>query len=86
MTAGIPASALSDEDLERELAHVHEKRHDIFLHGNFDQLLNHTARTEELELAYLERFGDRVADADRKREAVLARAGQRAEAGRVHRD
>jgi hypothetical protein len=83
MTAGIPALSLSDEDLERELAHVHAKRHEIFLEGNFDQLLNNTARTEELELAYLDRFPDRVPDAARKRAAVLAGSGQRAVGGQV---
>jgi hypothetical protein len=63
MTHGIPASQLSDEDLERELTHAHEKRHDIFLDGTADQLRNHSDRTSELERAYLERFRDRVKDA-----------------------
>jgi hypothetical protein len=85
MTAGIPAASLSDADLERELARMHLTRHEIFLAGSFDQLLNHTARSEELELAYLDRFANRVRDAGRKAEAVRAEAGQRAEAGRVRR-
>jgi hypothetical protein len=85
MTAGIPAGSLSDADLERELAHVHATRHEIFLGGTFDQLLNHTARTEELELAYLERFPEQVRDAARKAEAVRAVAGDRAGAGQVRR-
>jgi hypothetical protein len=66
MTGGIPASELSDDDLERELAHAHEKRHDIFTDGTADQLRNHSARTSELERAYLQRFADRVKDADQK--------------------
>jgi Family of unknown function (DUF6158) len=66
MTQGIPASELSDDDLERELTHAHEKRHDIFVDGTVDQLRNHSARTAELEHAYLERFADRVKDADDK--------------------
>ena len=66
MTHGIPASELSDDDLERELAHAHEKRHDIFVDGTVDQLRNHSARTAELEQAYLERFSDRVKDAAEK--------------------
>jgi len=37
MSQGIPASQLSDEDLERELTHAHEKRHDIFVGGTVDQ-------------------------------------------------
>jgi hypothetical protein len=66
MTQGIPASELSDDDLERELTHAHEKRHDIFVDGTVDQLRNHSARTHELEQAYLQRFADRVNDADKK--------------------
>lgn len=66
MTEGVPATELDDDDLERELAHLHEKRHDIFLDGSVDQLHNHTARTHELEQAYLQRFADRVKDAAKK--------------------
>jgi hypothetical protein len=66
MTHGIPASDLSDDDLERELTHAHEKRHDIFVDGTVDQLRNHSSRTAELEQAYLERFSDRVKDAAEK--------------------
>jgi hypothetical protein len=66
MSQGIPASKLSDEDLERELAHAHEKRHDIFVGGTVDQLRNHSERTHELEQAYLQRFADRVNDAEQK--------------------
>jgi Family of unknown function (DUF6158) len=66
MTHGIPASQLTDDDLERELTHAHEKRHDIFVDGTVDQLRNHSARTAELERAYLDRFADRVKDADEK--------------------
>jgi hypothetical protein len=69
---GISAGELSDEDLERELAHAHEKRHDIFIEGTVDQLRNHSSRTAELEQAYLERFADRVKDADAKRSAYAS--------------
>ena len=63
---GIPADELADDDLERELAHAHEKRHDIFVAGTVDQLRNHSVRTHELEQAYLRRFAHKVADADAK--------------------
>ena len=63
MTQGIPASDLSDEDLERELRYVHEKRNDIFVDGTVDQWRNLVLRTDELERAYLGRFADRVKDA-----------------------
>jgi Family of unknown function (DUF6158) len=66
MTQGIPASDLSDDDLERELTHAHEKRHDIFVSGTVDQLRNHSLRTHDLEQAYLQRFADRVTDAEQK--------------------
>ena len=35
---GVPAEDLPDEALERELAHLHETRHDTFLHGSDDAL------------------------------------------------
>jgi hypothetical protein len=66
VTTGIPGSELSDEDLERELTHVHEKRHDIFIDGTVDQWRNLVLRTRELEEAYLQRFPDKVVDAPEK--------------------
>lgn len=65
---GIPPSDLSDEDLERELRHAHEKRHDIFVSGTADQLMNLSTRTRELECEYLRRFGDQVPEAAAKSE------------------
>jgi hypothetical protein len=66
MTQGIPAAELSDDDLERELRHAHEKRHDILVEGTVDQLRNHSLRTAELERAYVDRFADRVKDSAEK--------------------
>jgi hypothetical protein len=57
---GIPASQVSDDDLERELAHLHETRHETFLHGSEDALEAHTKRMFEMEQEYLRRFPDRV--------------------------
>jgi len=70
MSEGIPGTELSDADLERELRHVHEKRHDILVDGTVEQLRNHGLRTAELERAYLERFPDRVKDAAEKAELL----------------
>ena len=56
MSEGIPAADLGDDDLERELRHLHEKRHDILVDGTADQLRNHSARARELERAYLQRL------------------------------
>jgi len=60
MTLGIPPGDLSDEDLERELAHTHGQRHDTFLNGTEHALTTHTRRMNELEREYLRRFPNRV--------------------------
>ena len=73
---GVPAEQLSDEALERELAHLHETRHDTFLHGSEDALQFHTARTAELEQDYLRRNPDRVIDARRTRHGSRELSGQ----------
>ena len=73
---GVPADRLSDEDLERELKHLHETRHDTFLHGSEDALHFHTTRTGELEAEYLRRNPDRVVDARRTRHGSREQAGQ----------
>ncbi|HET6817455.1 MAG TPA: DUF6158 family protein [Mycobacteriales bacterium] len=57
---GVPAADLNDDDLERELTHLHETRHETFLHGTEDALDNHTERMFALEKEYLRRFPDRV--------------------------
>ena len=73
---GVPAAQLSDEALERELKHLHETRHDTFLHGSEDALHFHTARTTEMEEEYLRRNPDRVLDARRTRHGSRELAGQ----------
>lgn len=73
---GVPAEQLTDEALERELEHLHETRHDTFLHGSEDALYFHTARTTELEEEYLRRNPDRVLDARRTRHGSRELAGQ----------
>jgi hypothetical protein len=73
---GVPADQLSDEDLERELKHLHETRHDTFLHGSEDALQFHTLRTTELEEDYLRRNPDRVIDARRTRHGSRELSGQ----------
>ena len=73
---GVPADKLTDEALERELKHLHETRHDTFLHGSEDALKSHTARTSELEQDYLRRNPDRVIDARRTRHGSRELSGQ----------
>ncbi len=73
---GVPARELSDEALERELGHLHETRHDTFLHGSEDALTFHSRRTAELEEEYLRRNPDRVIDARRTRIGSRELSGQ----------
>ena len=73
---GVPARELTDEALERELEHLHETRHDTFLHGSEDALSFHTPRTTELEEEYLRRNPDRVVDARRTRTGNREISGQ----------
>ncbi len=73
---GIAPRELTDEKLERELAHLHETRHDTFLHGSEDALAFHSTRTAELEEEYLRRNPDRVVDARRTRVGSRELAGQ----------
>ncbi|MCU1586741.1 MAG: hypothetical protein JWN31_234 [Frankiales bacterium] len=73
---GIPPTALTDEDLERELKHLHETRNDTFLHGSEDALSFHTLRTGQLEEEYLRRNPDRVIDARRTRHGSRELSGQ----------
>jgi hypothetical protein len=56
---GIAAVDLSEHDLLRELGHLHETRHDIFLHAPTSALQHHSEQTAELELEYLRRHPDR---------------------------
>jgi len=73
---GVVPAALTDEALERELKHIHETRHDTFLHGSEDALQFHTTRMHELEDEYLRRNPDRVIDARRTRHGSRELSGQ----------
>ncbi|MBB5132863.1 hypothetical protein HNP84_002584 [Thermocatellispora tengchongensis] len=74
---GIDPRELSDEDLFREMRHVHETRSDTLRHGSEDALAHHTTRTAELEIEYLRRFPEREVDPERLREGARRR-GQEA--------
>jgi hypothetical protein len=65
--AGVPAAELSDDDLSRELGHLHETRDDTFRHGSPQALEHHGTRTEELEAEFVRRFPDRAVDPRRLR-------------------
>jgi hypothetical protein len=70
---GVPPSQLSEADLRRELQHVHETRHETFLHGSHDALDAHSWRTVELEAEYLRRFPQREVDPERMRAGARQR-------------
>jgi hypothetical protein len=76
MTTGVPARDLAEEDLLRELRHLHETRYDALLHGSPEALTNHTERTRELEEDYLRRHPERDVDPERLRSGARARTGQ----------
>jgi hypothetical protein len=65
---GLAPSALTDEELLRELASVHRTRHDTFRHGSESALAHHDQRTAELEREYIRRFPDREVDPHRLRD------------------
>jgi hypothetical protein len=70
---GIDPAELNDEDLLRELRHVHATRTDTLLHGSDDALARHTSRTSELETEYLRRYPERDIDPARLREGARER-------------
>jgi hypothetical protein len=73
---GIPATDLDDEELDRELAHLHETRHDVFLHGSAQALSHHTQRTADLEHEYVRRHPGREIDPERLRSGARARSSR----------
>jgi hypothetical protein len=71
---GVPAGDLPDEDLDRELRHLHETRDDTLRHGSPQALAHHDERTAELEAEYLRRFPGREVDPGRLREGARSRS------------
>jgi hypothetical protein len=63
MTNGIPASELSDADLNRDLKQLELTRADIESAGTDDQKRNHTRRSQELRAEAERRFGPSPASA-----------------------
>ena len=62
-----PAMAeISDEDLNRELNHLYEKRHAILRTGSAEAWANHRERTDQLEAEYLRRFSRGVTESEQK--------------------
>jgi hypothetical protein len=72
-TTGPAPDQLSDDDLLRELHHLHATRHTTLRHGSDDALATHTRRQDELELEYLRRNPAREVDPNREREGARER-------------
>ncbi len=73
---GIEPADLSDDDLRRDVRHLHETRHETMLNGSKDALDHHTRRMLELEAEFLLRF-----PAEGAPDPLRTRAGSRREAG-----
>ena len=73
---GIDPADLTDDDLRREVTHLHETRHETMLNGSEDALDHHTRRMLELEAEFLRRF-----PAEGAPDPLRTRAGSRREAG-----
>lgn len=70
---GVPAAELADDDLLRELTHLHATRTETFLHGSDVALAVHTRRTQELEADWVRRNPARQIDPDRLRTGARER-------------
>jgi Family of unknown function (DUF6158) len=57
---GVPATELSDEELEQQGKQAHDTRNWVFLHGSAEQFARHTTRMLELEREYLRRYPKRT--------------------------
>jgi Family of unknown function (DUF6158) len=73
---GIPPEELADDDLRREVAHLHETRHETLLRGSESALEAHTRRMLELEKEFLRRLPAEAAP-----DPMRTRAGSREHAG-----
>jgi hypothetical protein len=73
---GIAPQELSDDDVRREMAHLHETRHDTVLGGSESALQAHTERMLALEQEFLRRFPQ-----DGAPDPLRTRAGSRENAG-----
>jgi hypothetical protein len=71
-THGVAPLDLADDDLRREMTHLHTTRHDTVLGGTEDALQVHTTRMLALEAEFLRRLPDEAAPDPRR-----TRAGSR---------
>jgi hypothetical protein len=77
LTPGVPPNELEDDDLRREVKHLHQTRHETLLGGSQSAFDQHTKRMLELEQEFLRRFPEEGApDPARTRAGSRERAGQ----------
>ena len=65
---GVAPGTLTEEELLRELASLHNTRNATFRHGPDAALAHHDQRTAELEREYIRRFPRREIDPARLRD------------------
>jgi Family of unknown function (DUF6158) len=70
---GVDPRELTGEELLRELASLHETRHDTLRHGSDAALMHHNRRMAELEGEYLRRYPEREVDPQRLRDPAEIR-------------
>jgi hypothetical protein len=71
---GIPPRDLADDDLRREMQHLHDTRHDVVTGGSESALETHTARMLATEQEFLRRFpAEGAPDPERTRQGARAR-------------
>jgi hypothetical protein len=80
---GIPPAELGDDDLRREMTHLHKTRHDTVLGGSEDALETHTRRMLELEAEFLRRLPAESAPDPRRTRAGSREEGSRSARGRT---
>jgi hypothetical protein len=74
---GISPTDLDDDDLRRELKHLHDTRHTTVLHGSQNALETHTSRMLALEREFLRRLPlESAPDPARTRAGSRDHAGQ----------
>ena len=73
---GVDPRALSDDDLVREVSHLHETRHEAMRGASESAFEAHTRRMLDLEREYLRRFPE-----DSAPDPLRTRAGSREDAG-----
>ncbi len=72
-TTGPGVADLSNDDLLREMGHIHATRTDTIRHGSESAMESHSSRMAALEQEYLRRFPDREVDPERLREGARER-------------